>query len=159
MLKHACLALAIALAAAHAAEAAPALPFNSNSLADIQKANDGKPFILLLWSLDCASCIKEMDGLAKTVAKHPDLKLVMVATDDIVNSAQVEAVLRKHHLEGIESWTFAEPNAQKLRYGIDPSWFGELPRSYFYDARHQRKAQSGVLKPEQIESWLAAQKS
>ena len=47
----------------------------------------------------------------------------------------------------------------KLRYGIDPSWFGELPRSYFYDAAHNRLPHSGALNEDHIEAWLAAVKA
>jgi thiol-disulfide isomerase/thioredoxin len=129
-------------------------PFTVTSLADIHASNAGKPFILLFWSLDCASCIKEMDGLAVTMAKYPELRLVLVATDDIADSDQVQTVLTKHHLQSVDSWVFADSNVQKLRYRIDPSWFGELPRVYFYNAVHERQAQSGLLKPEQIDAWM-----
>lgn len=156
--KNSLVALMFTLFTGAYAMAGPVQPFGAGSLAEIQQRHDGKPFVLLFWSVDCASCIKEMDGLATTLAGHPELRLVMVATDDIGDSDQVDAVLKKHHLDNVESWAFADANAKKLRYGIDPSWFGELPRSYFYDAKHQRKSQSGFLKPEQLEAWLVSLK-
>lgn len=128
-------------------------PFKAGSLAEIQAQRAGKPFILLFWSLDCTSCMKEMDGLAAVAAKHPELDLVMVSTDEDSYGKEVEATLDKHGLRKVESWIFADANAQRLRYEIDPAWFGELPRSYFYDAAHQRKPHSGVLGIEQIEAW------
>lgn len=148
---------AVLLATAARADPAPR-PFTAGSLAEVAQARTGKPFLLLLWSLDCASCIKEMDGLADTLAQHPELNLVIVATDDIADADRVDALLQKHRLGAVESWMFADANAQKLRHAIDPTWLGELPRSYFYDANHQRKGQSGMVKPEQILTWLASLK-
>jgi thiol-disulfide isomerase/thioredoxin len=133
-------------------------PFKAGSLQAITAARAGKPFLLLLWSLDCPSCLKEMDGLAASVAKHPELDLVLVSTDEDSYGKEAEAALHKHGLQSVESWIFADANAQRLRYEIDPAWFGELPRSYFYDASHQRLPQSGVLSVESIEAWLAAVK-
>ncbi len=141
-----------ALLACHLAVAAPHL-FKAGSLAEIQAGRAGKPFILLFWSLDCASCVKELDSLAAITAKHPDLDLVMVSTDEDSYAKEVEATLSKHGLGKIESWIFADANAQRLRHEIDPTWFGELPRSYFYDAAHHRQPHSGVLGVGQIGSW------
>jgi len=147
-----------ALLLCHTALADGLRPFKPTSLAEITAARSGKPFVLLLWSLDCPSCIKEMAGLAAILAKQPDLNWVLVSTDEESYAQEAEAMLRKHGLQGVESWIFADANAQRLRYAIDPAWFGELPRSYFYDASHQRLPHSGVLRSEQIEAWRAALK-
>jgi len=42
----------------------------------------------------------------------------------------------------------------KLRFYIDPGWYGELPRSYFYDAAQQRSGHSGALTRAQLQDWL-----
>jgi thiol-disulfide isomerase/thioredoxin len=145
------------LLAAASACAAPRA-FTTASLADIDQARRGKPFVLLLWSLDCASCIKEMNGIAAVLARHPQLDLVMIATDESARADRVTAVLEKHGLGAVDSWVFADPDPQSLRDGIDPSWFGEMPRAYFYDSTHRRTAKSGAVSPEQLEAWLAAVK-
>ena len=49
---------------------------------------------------------------------------------------------------------FTDPNIERLRYTIDPDWFGALPRSYFYDERGNRKGVSGLLSKEKIYSGL-----
>ena len=43
---------------------------------------------------------------------------------------------------------FTEDNSAKLRFEIDPSWYGELPRTYFFDKKHQRSGLSGVISHE-----------
>ena len=54
-------------------------------------------------------------------------------------------MLEKHHLNDVENWVFADANSQKLRFEIDPSWYGELPRTYFFDSAHNRNGNSGLL--------------
>lgn len=131
-------------------------PFVSGSLAEILENRPGQPFILMFWSLDCASCMQELDALAASIRKHPHLSLVMVATDDQTLSDSVSAMLAKHGLADVESWIFGSASAQKLRYEVDPSWFGELPRSYFYDKSHQRMAYSGALTEQYLDVWAEA---
>ncbi|MGX2039262.1 TlpA family protein disulfide reductase [Methylocaldum sp. MU1018] len=131
-------------------------PFRAGSLDDILKTRQGKPFILMFWSLDCASCLKDMAALAASMKKHPKLDLVMVSTDEAEFAGEVSELLAKHELKQVESWIFGEPDAQRLRYEVDPSWYGELPRSYFYDAGHNRLPVSGAITAEHIDAWVAA---
>jgi hypothetical protein len=56
----------------------------------------GKPFVVSLWSIDCAPCRLNLDMLGQ---------------------------MKK----------------------ADPGWYGELPRSYFYDAEHNMMSHSGIL--------------
>ncbi|WP_051331917.1 TlpA family protein disulfide reductase [Methylocaldum szegediense] len=130
--------------------------YKAGSLAEILKARQGKPFILMFWSLDCASCMKDLDALAASVKKYPKLDLVMVSTDDAEFAGEVSEMLAKHKLGQVESWIFSDSNAQRLRYEVDPSWYGELPRSYFYDASHNRLPVSGAITTEHIDAWVAA---
>jgi len=131
-------------------------PFKTGSLSEIVATQEGKPFLLNVWSLTCSACRAEMNMLAKLRKEYPDFNLVLVATDDIARSAEVQAFLLERGLAQVDSWIFAEPNPQRLRYEIDSGWYGELPRSYFYDARHERLGVSGALKSEQIQAWLQA---
>lgn len=57
-------------------------------------------------------------------------------------------------LAGVDSWVFDDPIPERLRHAIDPSWYGELPRTYLYDARHQREAIVGVVGEQRLRAWL-----
>lgn len=94
--------------------------------------------------------------LAKLRKEYPDFSVVLVATDDVARSAEAQAFLLERGLAQVDSWIFAEPNPQRLRYEIDSGWYGELPRSYFYDAKHGRLGVSGALKAKQIRAWMQA---
>lgn len=131
-------------------------PFRSGSLTAIAAAREGKPFVLNLWSINCPPCRGELALLAKLAREHPKVDLVLVAADEPADAGEVQTVLADRGLGAVESWIFDEADAQRLRYEIDSVWYGELPRSYFYDASHKRIAVSGVLKEEQLSAWVAA---
>lgn len=94
--------------------------------------------------------------LAETRLKNPAIDIVVVATDDGLDEEGLTRFLEEHRLENIEAWYFAEPDSRKLRFEVDASWYGEIPRTYFYDYDHQRVAISGMVKAEQIDAWLSA---
>jgi hypothetical protein len=93
--------------------------------------------------------------LARSVREHPGVEVVFVATDDAARAAEAERFLAGHGLGDRESWIFDDPNPQRLRYEIDPRWYGELPRSYCYDHTHRRVALSGKLEQEHLQRWAA----
>lgn len=129
-------------------------PFYSGSLAQVLTARAGQPFLLVLWSVTCAPCRQEFEMLADLRKAYPKMPLVLIATDDIADRKIAGQIIARYGLGDVESWIFADSNAAKLRYEIDPGWYGEMPRAYFYDAAHAREAVSGSLQREQVESWL-----
>lgn len=142
--------------AANARGAEPAFrPLQSGSFAALVAARRNQPFLLVLWSITCGPCRDEFTLLREVRARHPGLPLVLISTDDVSDEAMAASALQDFAMEGEESWIFAD-DAQKLRYEIDPAWYGELPRAYFYDASHGREGVSGSLTRQRIESWLAS---
>jgi thiol-disulfide isomerase/thioredoxin len=133
--------------------------FAADSLKKIQADYAGRPFLLVLWSLDCPPCRKELGLLGDIKQRHPDFNLVLISTDSAEFSGQVSSVLASHRLAKTDAWIFSETSAERLRYVIDPSWYGEMPRSYFYDPEHNRAGVSGALKADQIEAWLGSFKT
>jgi len=129
-------------------------PFVAGSIKEITAARQGKPFILSLWSLTCTHCRDELALLSGLVKKHPDLDLILIATDTPEESDAISATLRQSGLGGAEAWVFADPFAERLRFEIDPKWHGELPRTYLYDPFHKAQAFSGRPDALQLEQWL-----
>jgi thiol-disulfide isomerase/thioredoxin len=138
------------------AEQAALNAFTSTSYRQILAKYAGQPFVLVIWSITCPACLKDMPLLSALHKSWPALKMVMLATDELgASSDQVQAVLSKYGLAGLENWVFAEDNTQKLNYEIDPSWYGELPRTYFFDSAHVRQGISGVLSKAEYEAQFA----
>ena len=143
------------LVIATSASAAEPVPFNVNSLAKIKAQYAGRPFILNLWSVnECSYCIAELTLLGKLAKTQKDLPLVLVATDSPEFAPAIQKTLSPLGLAGADSWVFDDPIPERLRHAIDPSWYGELPRTYLYDARHQRETIVGVLSEKRLRAWL-----
>jgi hypothetical protein len=129
--------------------------FNPGSYQQILRENANQAFVLAIWSVDCPSCIKDMTVLSQIRQHHPDLKIIMLSTDEPANTSEAKNILARHQLDGLENWIFGSDDAQKLRYEIDPSWYGELPRTYFFTSAHSRTGTSGALKIEEFEAQIA----
>lgn len=148
------LALALLSALILPAAAQELKPFVAGSIKEITAARQGKPFILGMWSLICVHCQKELALLSGLLKKHPDLDLVLVATDTPEEGEAISARLRQTGLGGAQAWVFADPFVERLRFEIDPRWYGELPRTYLYDPSHKALAFCGKPDPRQLEKWL-----
>ena len=119
--------------------------FSRGSYQQLVDSKKNQPFNLIIWSLSCSSCLKEMDELARFSQQHPQINLVMLSTDGDVEAESLQMLLEQKGLGHLQSWQFSGDNPQKLRYEIDASWYGELPRSYFFNRQQQHTAKSGLL--------------
>ena len=126
--------------------------FTSGSYQQILASKANQPFMLVVWSITCSSCLKDMALLSSIHKKRPELKMIMLATDDLSEAGQIQTILENSQLSSIENWVYADENTQKLQFELDPEWFGELPRTYFFDQAHQREGISGVLSKEDYEA-------
>lgn len=136
----------------------PAGYFNQDSYKSILQQNKDEDFIMLLWSLDCPPCIAELPMISSFHRRNPDIEIIMVSTDDSSRMKEAENLMQENNLADLDQWVFAADNYQKIRYSIDPQWYGELPRSYFYIAGKRIASISGRLKQADLEKWLTGQR-
>ncbi len=150
-------ALLLLLASASIAQASQEpLPFVSGSLETIVSSQQDRPFVLALWSLDCVYCRHDLAMLGRLKAEYPELRLVLVATDTPARRGEIAPALDGVRLGAEESWIFADGFVDRLRHQIDPRWFGELPRTYFYSGDGDRIGISGKLDEAAVEEWIRA---
>ncbi|KAA3653443.1 MAG: TlpA family protein disulfide reductase [Proteobacteria bacterium] len=128
--------------------------FGTDSLAQIEARRAGGDFVLVLWSVDCPPCLKELALLGRLTDARARQRLVLVATDEPERHAEAEALRKRFGLDDLEHWAFDATEPERLRQHIDPAWFGELPRSYFYAAGQPRQARSGLLDAATLGRWL-----
>jgi hypothetical protein len=137
-----------------AANAASAIqPFEPDSMARIVASQKGKPFVLIVWSLDCVYCQASFATLVQEKRKRKNLNIVTLATDSLTDSPSLARMRNKLKTGGMVSnaWAFGSAPPEQLRYAIDPKWHGELPRSYWFNVRGEKVAYSGVITPAIIE--------
>lgn len=133
--------------------------FEPASLEEIVASHKGKPFLLLVWSMDCEFCQVSLDVIARARAADPRLEVVTVTTDplsDPVLSAQVKSRLGAIDLMS-DAWSFGRESPERLRFALDPAWRGEKPRTYWYDAGGKRIGLSGTVSPHRLAQWMQAQ--
>lgn len=130
--------------------------FEPESLKNIIKAQQGQPFVLVVWSLDCEYCQISLRNLADKKRKTKKLRIVTVSTDMFADEQSLGLMQdRLQQLNLAENaWAFGAAPPEQLRYSIDPLWHGEMPRSYWFDAKGKARAVSGVLLPKQIDQFL-----
>lgn len=126
--------------------------FVPGSYQQLLEENADKPFMLAIWSTTCSSCMEKMALLNELQESRPEINIVMLATDDVSVSDQIQTVLANNELTGLDNWVFADENAQRLRHEIDPKWYGELPRTYFLNKNHERQGISGALSREDYDT-------
>jgi thiol-disulfide isomerase/thioredoxin len=132
-------------------------PFARGSYQQLVSARNGKPFIVNFWSLSCVYCKDELGMFKKLVKKYPKLDLVLVSTDTPEEAESISATLAKFSLNKADAWVFADSNVERLRFEIDKYWYGELPRTYFFNAKNGVKAISGKLEQKEVEQWVNEQ--
>jgi len=147
--------LFLLLAALNTPAQAEPSAFTSGSYQQLLSNNTNQPFMLVIWSVNCSSCLKDMALLSSIHKSRPELRMVMLAADELSAAEQIQQILEKNQLSDIENWVYAEENTQKMQFEIDPKWYGELPRTYFFDKAHQRTGVSGVLSKEDYDAMLA----
>ncbi|HAJ74981.1 MAG: hypothetical protein QGG54_13770 [Gammaproteobacteria bacterium] len=129
--------------------------FTTDSFEAIKSEFAGREFLMGLWSSDCLPCFVELEMMGSLLQLNPDLPFVLISTDSIEQREFAEEFLEDFQLSEIESWMFADSFVERLRYSIDPNWYGELPRSYFFDANHEMSAHSGIMSQELLTEWFS----
>ena len=128
--------------------------FTAESFEEIRSRFEGQEFLLGLWSVDCPPCMVEMEFMAELVKLNPDIPYVLVSTDPIDQRDYSAEFLEDVGLADKESWMFADSFVERLRFSIDPNWYGELPRSYFFDSNHAMQSHSGIVSEELLQEWF-----
>ena len=128
--------------------------FGPGSMRDIERAHAGSPFVVAVWATDCPPCRRELELLGTFAKRHPDVPVVLIATDPPGNAGAVEEVLASFELPGAEALQFGDAGAERLRHAIDPTWRGEMPRTYLYGHDGTRAGVSGPISDALLERWL-----
>jgi thiol-disulfide isomerase/thioredoxin len=137
--------------------AATLLPFDASTLTALRKTHAGKPFVLAFWSVYCEPCRDEMAEWDAVKRKYPSLPIELVSTDAPADRALIDAFFAKYPPGPVQKWQFSDTFTERVRYSVDKSWRGELPKSYFYDAAHKPQIKSGKVDRAWIGAWMENQ--
>ncbi len=130
--------------------------FLHSSLDELEMTYAGEPFLLSVWSIECGPCFKELEVLGKLREEYPAFNLILLSADSADVMEEVEGFLTEFNLSEENSWVYGSNRSEQLRYVIDPAWYGEMPRSYFYDKDGKRTSVSGLLSEGVLRRWIAS---
>lgn len=105
-------------------------------------ASHRQPTVVALWTSDCSYCKRNMRTLAALAKGRPQLRIVTVAAE--TPSAATRPEIDKTGVPG-ERYAYGDDVPEALAYALDPTWRGELPRTYLFDGRGGMQAASGVI--------------
>jgi thiol-disulfide isomerase/thioredoxin len=132
-------------------------PFSNDTFIKLKQQKLGKRWLLVLWSLDCPACFKELKLIQTMQTADPNTSLNVVyinADDNDEVEFERKQVLAVYNMLKAENFYFVDGQADRSRYQIDSNWYGELPRSYFVDEQGQFHGKSGLLDEDLIKKWL-----
>lgn len=131
-------------------------PFQQKTLDLLKSEYAEQAWLMLVWSVDCPPCFKELAIVKALVHKHKLLPIVIINADDDDSLAGARAdVYKEFAIEKLPRFYFQDGQALISRQYIDSSWHGELPRTYFIDAKGKMRGKSGLLKKAHIQQWLS----
>jgi len=132
-------------------------PFVKGSFKQIQQNHKDKAYIVTFWSESCAFCMKELALLGKLIKIYPNVEIVSITTDPFLEEQTVNQILSSKKLQNLEKWVFADDYVERLYFNVDPAWRGELPLTYFFDRNNKMLKHMGIIKENELVSWLAEQ--
>lgn len=154
-LKKVSIATFVCLLFGTSASFAESIAFDKSQLTTVKTQNMGKQWLMLLWSVDCPPCFKELAIIQKLQQKHEDLAVVIINTDanDEINGERKD-IIEKFELSNFTNFHFVDGEGDQSRFFIDPNWYGELPRSYFFESDGKSHGKSGLVNKSLLTQWL-----
>ena len=131
------------------AQAADFTPLSKSTAAQLlDPANHRQPTIVTLWSSDCSHCKKNLQLLSTLVKSNKQLRVITVAAEP--DSAILGPLLDRFQLPG-PRYAYGSDNPDAIAFAIDPSWAGELPRTFLFNGAGQKEKVSGVISAQMAE--------
>lgn len=134
---------------------ADSIAFNQAQLEKVKADNQGKQWLMLLWSVDCPPCFKELAVLQELQKEYNDLAVVIINSDaDNALTEERQTVIKQFELTTLTNLHFEDGKADQSRFWVDPQWYGELPRSYFFAKNGEFQSKSGLVNKAMLKKWL-----
>jgi thiol-disulfide isomerase/thioredoxin len=152
--------LAASLAAAPRAETPSELkPFVRGSWQNVLRSHAGRPTLVHFWGVTCGPCKVELPLLGKFMKDNAEVDVVTISADLVPNlPGAARTMLEKAGLGSVENWIFGDGFVERLRFEIDPSWQGDIPRTLLIARDGTVTTIEGSAEIPDLQKWLVQQK-
>ncbi|KRR28382.1 thiol-disulfide isomerase [Bradyrhizobium lablabi] len=135
-------------------------PFVRGSWQEMLRAHAGRPTLVHFWGVTCGPCKVELPLLGQFMKDHSEVDVVMISADLVPNlDSATRAMLQKAGLASAENWIFSDGFVERLRFEIDPSWQGDIPRTLLIAPDGTVTTIEGSAEIPDLEKWSAQQKA
>jgi thiol-disulfide isomerase/thioredoxin len=132
--------------------------FQRGSWQAILHAHAGRPTMVNFWGVTCGPCKVELPLLGQFVKNNPGVDVVTVNADLVPNAPEATlSMLAKAGLSSAENWTFSDGFVERLRFEIDPSWQGDIPRTMLIARDGKVTTIEGIVHFAEVRKWFDAQ--
>jgi thiol-disulfide isomerase/thioredoxin len=153
------LSFGILIAATSATGApSPLKPFERGSWKNVLQRHAGRPTIVHFWGVTCGPCKVELPLLGQFMKDHPAIDVVTVSADLVPNlPAAAQSMLDKSGLSSAENFIFSDGFVERLRFEIDPTWQGDIPRTMLISRDGAITTIEGAAEVAELEKWSTEQ--
>jgi thiol-disulfide isomerase/thioredoxin len=132
-------------------------PFGRGSWHELTKAHAGRPTIVHFWGVTCGPCKVELPQLGAFMKDNPGIDMVTVSADFVPNLPEAtRAMLERSGLSPAENWIF-DGFADRLRFEIDPTWQGDIPRTLLITREGEMTTIEGSAEMADLAKWSERQ--
>ena len=150
--------IVLATSSGLAAEESVLKPFERGSWRQLVQAHAGRPTLVQFWGVTCGPCKVELPQLGEFMKQHPGIDIVTVSADLVPNlPAATQSMLQRAGLSSAENWIFNDGFADRLRFEIDPSWQGDIPRTILISKDGAISTIEGSAEMSELKKWSEAQ--
>jgi thiol-disulfide isomerase/thioredoxin len=148
-------ALCVSVAGQALADTASLKPYLAGDWKSIAKTTNSAPVAVHFWGVTCPACVKEMPHWGQFLKSNPNAKVVFIQVDD-VSQDSMRKMLNKAGLESASNYYVAAPFDERLRYEIDPKWYGETPTTIIIDKNGKATRKTGLINFKQLKNELGS---
>ncbi len=151
--------LAAFLAPAPGSESPPNLkPFGRGSWKQILHSHAGRPTLVHFWGVTCGPCKVELPMLGQFMKDHSAIDMVTISADLVPDlPAATRSMLDTVGLKAAENWIFSDGFVERLRFEIDPTWQGDIPRTLLISRDGTITTIEGSAEMRDLEIWSEQQ--
>jgi thiol-disulfide isomerase/thioredoxin len=150
--------LLVGLHAALASDPSKLRPFERGSWQQLLHSHAGHPMLVHFWGVTCGPCKVELPQLGAFMKRHPSVDMVTIDADLVPNSDSAALSMLQHAgLSSAENFMFIDGFAERLRYEIDPTWQGDIPRTILVSINGDIATIEGSAEPAVLQKWSDGQ--